>query len=96
MTPPLVTDVPFAQTLTVDGLLLHDCGNGPGVNHVYSDRVCARCGHPPCPCCYWWCDLTTDDAEQCCDGACDYGDAEPRLFVLVDGKLAPFEASDDD
>lgn len=53
---------------------------------VYTDQLCQKCHHPPCPCCDGWCDtlLSDDDADGgndgfCCGGKCTYA-AEPRLW----------------
>jgi hypothetical protein len=64
---------------------LHRCGRVEDLSgglkaEVFSDQVCQRCGHPPCPCCGDWCDvLVGDDPEPCCEGECQYA-AEPKLY----------------
>ncbi len=63
---------------------------------VFTDQLCSRCGHPPCPCCYWFCDTSVPIPssrdphawEMCAcvheTGACTFV-RDPRFFTS-DGK----------
>ena len=54
---------------------------------VFSDQVCTRCGHVPCPMCGTWCDQINVDCLCEDEMGCVYK-AEPEFFT-ADGKPWP-------
>lgn len=74
-----------------DGFAIWSCGTVGGPEEtdldvaVYADQGCVRCGHAPCPCCGFWCDILDctcyEDYDDC---HCAY-EAEPTFFT-ADGR----------
>lgn len=62
---------------------VHDAGFATNVDdktsHLYTDKLCTKCGHTACPICETWCDVMTGDDDCCCDGHCTYDGALPRF-----------------
>lgn len=58
------------------------------VDRVYSDVVCLKCKHPPCPACGSWCHrelepVGVQDPYDCCNYECVY--PHPPRFTIENG-----------